>query len=35
MEKRMVEIFQYIAWGMGFIALALLSYGIVRELFLK
>jgi len=34
MSDRLLRIMQTIAWSMGFIALALLSYGIIRE-FLK
>jgi len=32
MKKRTIKILRYIAWGLGFIALALLVYGIVRAL---
>jgi len=35
MKKRTLEVFQMIAWILGFIALGLLTYGIIRELFLK
>jgi hypothetical protein len=32
MKKRELETFQKIAWVIGFIALALLIYGIIRAL---
>jgi len=32
MKKKTLEILQIIAWGMGFIALGLLIWGIIRAL---
>lgn len=32
MKKKSLRILQYIAWVIGFIALALLIYGIIRAL---
>ena len=32
MKKRWLDVFQVIAWVMGFIALGLLIFGIVRTL---
>jgi uncharacterized membrane protein len=35
MKKRTLEIIQIITWILGFIAVALLIYGIIRALILK
>ena len=35
MEKRKISKLQILAWTIGFIALGLLVYGIIRELLLK
>jgi hypothetical protein len=32
MKKKNLEILQFIAWGLGFIALGLLVYAIIRAL---
>jgi len=33
MKKRTLKIIQFLAWALGFIALGLLIYGIVRAFF--
>lgn len=32
MRKKALRLLRYIAWTLGFIALALLAYGIIRTL---
>jgi hypothetical protein len=34
MKKRMLKFLQVIAWVLGFVALGLLIYGIIKNLFL-
>jgi hypothetical protein len=35
MQKQTLSKLQILAWAIGFMALSLLIYGIIRELFLK